>query len=356
MIKEVTNSFKAALYQRVSSPLYGTYIFSWMLYNWKSLLPLLLGSKNIDERLRIFTASLNDTDGSFNYFTIIVPILMAALILLLQPVLQRFIFIYSEWNKSAGLKKRDEYNRETMLTLEQSNELRASVHKMHAFHQETIKNNEAEMAVLNNTAASKEKEFQTLSEQGSASILENLKLTNELSNNAEELVSVQSSLQTSIESYEKSLKSKDVELAELNTSYLAVGKTNDGLLDIIHENDKGVQASIAFIEQMTSLINLKETYRHISQENIEQMMDVSGELAWKDACYHLLIEGFKGSTSFQMSDDYFDKFIRPNIASFDEDLLKSLLSGMRSNIQISERNRAEKDLAFVLAASLVAVG
>ncbi|KJF86089.1 hypothetical protein [Photobacterium phosphoreum] len=106
MIKEVTNSIKAALYQRISSPLYGTYIFSWAIYNWELVLQLLFGTNKFDQRLAIFKTGLIPEDGSFNYNTIIVPFIITALILIIQPLLQRFIFIYTEWNKSEGLKKK----------------------------------------------------------------------------------------------------------------------------------------------------------------------------------------------------------------------------------------------------------
>ncbi|PKG77092.1 hypothetical protein CXF80_01450 [Shewanella sp. Actino-trap-3] len=65
MIKEITNSFKAALYQRVSSPLYGTYIFSWILYNWLIVLPFIFGSKVFDERMSNFKLAMAPSDDGF---------------------------------------------------------------------------------------------------------------------------------------------------------------------------------------------------------------------------------------------------------------------------------------------------
>lgn len=105
MIKEVTNSIKAALYQRVSSPLYGTYIFSWSLYNWAIVLPLVFGSGEFDARVLNFKTALHTSESVFIYSTVIVPILMAMVILALQPILQRFLFIYTEWNKSEGKRR-----------------------------------------------------------------------------------------------------------------------------------------------------------------------------------------------------------------------------------------------------------
>lgn len=138
MLKEVTNSFKASLYQRINSPLYGTYLCSWMLYNWAVLLPLIFGNKKIDERITDFKTSII-LDGVLDYSIIIMPMIFSIIILIAQPFIQRYLFIYSEWNKSEGLKKRDQFSSETLLTLDQSNDLRSSIQKINEFHQNDMK-------------------------------------------------------------------------------------------------------------------------------------------------------------------------------------------------------------------------
>ncbi|WP_412767853.1 hypothetical protein, partial [Vibrio anguillarum] len=75
MIKEITNSIKAALYQRVSSPLYGTYICSWAIYNWELVLPLMFGTKKFDDRLADFKIGLSPEATGFEYNTVLVPLL-----------------------------------------------------------------------------------------------------------------------------------------------------------------------------------------------------------------------------------------------------------------------------------------
>lgn len=166
MIKEVTNSFKAALYQRISSPLYGTYIFSWVLYNWKIVLPLLFGSQNIDLRITEFTQSLEAINGGLRYDSVVVPMFVTGLILFLQPLMQRFLFIYAEWNKSEGLKKRDEFNSKTMLTLDQSNELRSSLQTANSFHQKVLENKDNEISEFKIISDRKDNEIKNLVNKG----------------------------------------------------------------------------------------------------------------------------------------------------------------------------------------------
>ncbi|MEZ8014049.1 MULTISPECIES: hypothetical protein [unclassified Vibrio] len=181
MIKEITNSIKAALYQRVSSPLYGTYICSWTIYNWEITLPLVFGTKNFDDRLVDFKLGLYPEVAGFEYQTVLVPLAITATLLGLQPLLQRFIFIYTEWNRSEGLKKRDQYSSETMLTLEQSNELRASVQKVQQFHQEVLKNKEEEVNEYKRQLDSKDNSINSVNDNNLKLIEENTALESQKS-------------------------------------------------------------------------------------------------------------------------------------------------------------------------------
>jgi hypothetical protein len=441
MIKEVTNSFKAALYQRVSSPLYGTYIFSWIMYNWKIVLPLVFGSPGIDTRLLAFTYALSPSEGSIAYDSVFAPMIATAAILLLQPIIQRFIFIYTEWNKSEGLKKRDKFSNETMLTLEQSNELRASVHKIHAFHQETLENKEAEITSLNKMSDSKDKEIDRLNEQKTTMVEDALNFTRKLSERAKDLVAMKLEVEVSgvkysrisdilrrqrlnsrvrkkscEDSYQEKLRistyelhseykeiieDKDADLKEFKALNIStskenhkLNKTNANKLTLIETLKKIIEqraeerdtakvelkehqvkytkllkffnderqknsklrekysvskfyASKVFVRSMCILINMEKNYSSMSEEILGKLIGISDLSVWKESCNRLIVEGFLGSSSYQMADEYFDQYIRPNVKRFDSDLLELLLKGMQSNSQISDRFRAKGDLSLV---------
>jgi len=43
MITDILNSIKANLYERVTSPLVGTFLFSWIIFNWRIPIVLIWG-------------------------------------------------------------------------------------------------------------------------------------------------------------------------------------------------------------------------------------------------------------------------------------------------------------------------
>ncbi|CAH6905437.1 hypothetical protein VCHA34P129_30043 [Vibrio chagasii] len=337
MIKEVTNSIKAALYQRVSSPLYGTYIFSWFLFNWDIVLPLLFGTADFDARLESFNASLYSAESGFLFATIFYPALMTALILGLQPLLQRYLFIYTEWNKSEGLKKRDKFSSETMLTLEQSNELRASVQKVQQFHQEVLKNKDAEIAEYKKQVELKETSNQKLSAK-------NL-----------ELIEASSASDTTLSEISSKLANSQTQLSELNNKYSRLSKIlakQRGRQHSLRQEltPDGIFANDIFLESIQKLINVDDNFSAKENSNIvEELLAVSSSERWKSTCYKLIIEGFGESWSYNMADTYFEVLIKPYLKNFNDELLNLLLREMNSNNQISDRNKAESDLRLVKA-------
>jgi hypothetical protein len=338
MIKEITNSFKAALYQRVSSPLYGTYIFSWILYNWVIVLPLIFGSKVFDQRIIEFKTGMVSSDEDFLYSTVLIPMIITGVILLLQPILQRFHFIYAEWNKSEGLKKRDEFSSETMLTLEQSNELRSSVQKVQQFHQEVLKNKEEEIVEY--------KKLVTLKEEA----LTKLNVNNlELIEKASQAETAKSELATEVAN-QKSEKAKFIaNYKRLSAIFSKQRKKQISLRNKFNVN--GWFANKQLVTELPKLINFGDDYE--LKENvrfIDDMLSISTTQDWIDSCHRLIIEGFSNSWSYNMSDAYFDELIRPYLSSFNAENLKILISRMNTNSQINSRNRAESDLLEVKAA------
>ncbi len=337
MIKEVTNSIKAALYQRVSSPLYGTYIFSWCLFNWSKVLPLVFGSGTFDARLKTFKAALYTSESVFLYSTILVPILMTVIVLGLQPVLQRFLFIYTEWNKSKGLKKRDEFSSETMLTLEQSNELRASVQKVQQFHQEVLKNKDTEIEEYKKQVEIKEKSNQALSQKNTT------------------LIEASSASETSMSEISTEQAKTKTELSELNSKYSRLGRifTRQRERQSTLRNSLtpiGVFANASFLESIQKLINIENGFSAKENANIvKQLFSLSNSDDWVSTCHKMLINGFGESWSYDMADTYFEVLIKPYLKDFNDALLSLLHRKMTSNNQISERSKAENDLRLVNA-------
>ncbi|ENG6063596.1 hypothetical protein ABUV39_003550 [Vibrio cholerae] len=337
MIKEITNSIKAALYQRVSSPLYGTYICSWLIYNWELVLPLMFGSKKFDERVLDLKSGISPEATGFEYKTIIVPLVITALLLALQPLLQRFIFIYTEWNRSEGLKKRDKYLSETMLSLEQSNELRSSVQKFQQFHQEVLKNKDEEINEYKRQLESKDKSI------------------NSINNNNLKLLEGNAKLESEKSELSVKLAEKLRELDELESKYQRLS----GILSKSRLIKRNIVRRIKLNGWYVNKNTIKELPKLMMLDGVDSiskraiylnnMKSASEDSDWLYSCNEIAIYGFSKVRSYDMADEYFNELIRPNLNSMDDEQIQRLVRVMESNGQISGRNRAKTDMNTVIA-------
>lgn len=335
MLKEISNSIRATLYQRVSSPLYGTYIFSWCLYNWAIFLPLLFGDESFDTRIETFRAALYSPESKFIYSTLLIPMLMTIVILCVQPILQRFLYIYTEWNRSEGLKKRDKFNSETMLTLEQSNELRASVQKVQQFHQEVMKNKNIEIEEYKRQLDLKES------------------LNEKISKKNTDLIEASAAAESDKSTLSTEIAQSKTEIAQLTLKYERLAKTfskqrKRQLALRYNLTPKGSYANDAFLKDIENVLNIEDSFSvgELSK-SLNSLLAISISEKWKNTCYIMLVESFGKVWSFNMADSYFEELIKPHLKYFNDDVLKLLIYKMNSNDQINGRKRAENDLKLV---------
>lgn len=335
MIKELTNSIKATLYQRISSPLYGTYILSWLLYNWQATLPLLFGSKRFDERLVDFKAILIVGENSFVWCSLIAPMLITIAILLLQPLIQRYLYVYSEWNKSEGLKKRDKFSAETMLTLEQSNELRASVQKVQQFHQEIVKNKDEEITEYKRQLEARRRVIDEQTGRTAEYIEKLSKADSEKSELSAELATLKGGLENTAQNYKR--------LASL------LSRQRNRTREIRQKlTPIGWYASRSLISEFPALVEVEVPFDGKQyKERFEKLLALSSDKKWAHTCYKLMIDGFGSSWNYDMADNYFDLLIKPYLKDFDTDNLTHLRRIWELNSQINERRRAGADLDLI---------
>ena len=328
MIKEVTNSIKAVFYERISSPIYGTYIFSWLLYNWQLTVPLILGEDDFDKRFNSFQSNLF-VEESFAWGTIAYPIVFTAIILILQPLAYRFLFIYSTWNKTEGLKKRDEFESETRLSIDQSNQIRQSVRNINDFHQKTIQSKDEEITTLKEGIESREKAVQKTLSEISDLHTQNTNMSSDLAryeNTIQELTKKTERL-AKILSAQRQRRFSNIKWF---TGWFIGHKYKNEFPDFVGSNDR-------------------PGFNEIDEENIKMMLSMSSSESWKQSCYLILIQRFGGSWSFDMANKYFDKLIKPYARNYSNENIDKLIHFMDTNPQISERNRASQDKNIILS-------
>ena len=93
MISDITKSIKINLYERISSPLFGSFAISWALWNYQTIL-IITSSLKVKDKIEYIEKTLYP-----NYYDIILqgflyPLLMAVVFLLLYPIPSRWIYKY----------------------------------------------------------------------------------------------------------------------------------------------------------------------------------------------------------------------------------------------------------------------
>jgi hypothetical protein len=124
MITELRKSINSILYQRVSSPLFGTLILSWVVWNWKIIyLTFFINAKEIKQnKIDYIVEKLSDTE-----FLIWYPLISAFILLTIIPFVSNGSYWLSlkfeKWKKDQK-KSIEKYE---SLTSEQSTDLREEI-------------------------------------------------------------------------------------------------------------------------------------------------------------------------------------------------------------------------------------
>ena len=121
MINDFMKSISSILYERVTSPLYGAFIISWCIWNWKILYLTIFIS---EEALKITKIDYLITNCNDVKLLLIYPIISTLVIILLIPFLGNGAYYISLKFNQWKIKKKNEIENNQTLTIEQSIELR----------------------------------------------------------------------------------------------------------------------------------------------------------------------------------------------------------------------------------------
>ncbi len=143
MIGEFRKSINAILYQRVASPLYGTFILSWLIWNWQPLYITLFVSESKLEanKLSYIVSNYNNVWNLIWW-----PLVSTLVILTLGQLIANGAFWLDEEFKNWRVKKRDDIQKNKMITVEESIELRTTIRNQNEEFQKFLSDKEAEVA------------------------------------------------------------------------------------------------------------------------------------------------------------------------------------------------------------------
>jgi predicted transcriptional regulator len=127
MIDDIIKTLKANLYERAFSPLLGTFIFSWCLWNYRFLIVLFSSLPPVEKINSIDTIIFN---SNFNiwFIGLIGPLISTLVLIFIYPYPAKWV--YGFWRKRQNELKsiRQKIENETPLTIEESRKMRSEIY------------------------------------------------------------------------------------------------------------------------------------------------------------------------------------------------------------------------------------
>ncbi|MCT7577076.1 hypothetical protein [Aliarcobacter butzleri] len=154
-MKDIINSFKAHLYERTSSPLIGTFIFYWIICNYKLIMIIFDGEMKLNEKFDLIKTiypqeKITLWNGFDIYYQILlgngllIPLIITLIYILLLPYASNYI--YSLWIKHQNdLKKR---SNEKVLTKKEFGDLQRRFTELELSFDDTFSKKDNEITQL----------------------------------------------------------------------------------------------------------------------------------------------------------------------------------------------------------------
>jgi len=147
MIDEISKSIKADLYERVRSPLFGAFSFSWAVWNWRFLL-VLFSDMKVSEKI-------NYMDGTLYYgwlqpifFLSVGPLISALLFIYLYPIPAKYVFKYTKEEQKKLKAIKVEVEDDTPLSQDEHNKLRQKITGLESSYYAELANKDSEIERL----------------------------------------------------------------------------------------------------------------------------------------------------------------------------------------------------------------
>lgn len=163
MLSDSYNSLKLYLYDKNTSPLFGSLLVSWLAWNYKFIL-LLLSNLSYQEKLNMI--DLIYGSNYEQYVTGIVgPIATALIYIFLFPIPSKFVFEYSLKRQDELNKIKQDINNNQLISLEKSQSLRKKISELNIEHAKESEENESKIDFLTEKNSELESEIISLKKQ-----------------------------------------------------------------------------------------------------------------------------------------------------------------------------------------------
>ncbi|KZN15187.1 hypothetical protein [Marinomonas sp. TW1] len=346
MVKDLSTSLKAALYERVNAPVVGTYTVTWLFYNWKGVIPLIFGGgqggEKLSERVEAFDAYLHTSTswGWLNWLSELIglrleiflfPALLTLIAIYILPIIQAQVFKHNEKLKAKSLKYKEQNDSELRLTLEQSKEMRKELASYHEI-------NEQQRERLN---AIHKRDYDNLRDENEALVLRENQEVERREKVEKDLVDSQEGFNSLYENNKELMKSQTAALEDASIAAMAAEEFRRKLER--YENgqvvSKKIESVLFNIIHKRNLNDLDEFYSFLRS--------VSDNKEWISSLNSIITMKYTQVATFDEADGYFLKLIKPRITTYSIDNLKLLDSVWQKNDQIYGRRRSDDDLNIV---------
>ena len=144
MLRELSNSINLFLTERVTSPLAGVFILSWLAFNWKAPLVLFWGDGTMQDRISFVSENyLNDIHHNIFY-----PVYATLIILSIYPVLSIIPFYWWHLGVKRKTRIKQRIDGEALLTVDQSARIREELFRQRHEHRKQVEELSSEIDVL----------------------------------------------------------------------------------------------------------------------------------------------------------------------------------------------------------------
>lgn len=146
MITETKQSINSILYERISSPLFGTFILTWVIWNWKILFTLFFVSEEI---LKINKVDYIVSNFKNSNNLIWGPIVSTIIILTIIPFISNGAYWLSLKFKKWRIEQKNIVEKKQLLSIEQSIQLREQIMNMDKKFESILSGKNNEISQLN---------------------------------------------------------------------------------------------------------------------------------------------------------------------------------------------------------------
>lgn len=147
MLDEILRSIRAYLYERVTSPLIGSFVIAWCGWNYQFVL-VIFSSLAVTEKITFIETVLFPTWIEITGSGLLFPILTSLGYIFIYPYLSKPIFIFHKNRQRELAEIKQKIEDETLLTVKQSREIKVRIHTLEKEYQTELANKDSEIQQL----------------------------------------------------------------------------------------------------------------------------------------------------------------------------------------------------------------